>query len=179
MKLTRFISKSTFHIQKGIIGLFAYFDSRLYMRMYINLLQRQGFKLSGTPRFIAKSVRFDDFNKITLGDRLVISMNVHFLTHDYSYTTALISINEKPPTDIGIIQDIIVGNNVFIGMNSIILPGTKIGNNVIIGAGSVVRGRIPDYSVVIGNPAVVISDIKDYAYKSKNRKDVCYVVDKK
>ena len=41
-------------------------------------------------------------------------------------------------------------------MNSIILPNTVIGNNCIIGAGSVLRGRYPDDSVIIGNPAKVV-----------------------
>jgi acetyltransferase-like isoleucine patch superfamily enzyme len=179
MNILRILNKSSFHMQKEMIGLLAYFNSRLYMKCYNNLLRRHGFKLNGTPRFIAKSVRFDDFSRITLGDRLVVSMNVHFLTHDYSYTTALISIGEKPKTDIGILREINIGDNVFIGMNSILLPGTKIGNNVIIGAGSVVRGTVPDYSVVSGNPATVISDIHDFAIKTKSRKDNLFIIDKK
>ncbi len=158
MNLRPLINKISFQIQKKVIGYMVYFDSRVYMKLYNRLLKRYGFKLKGTPRFIAKSARFDDFNRITLGDRLVVSMNVHFLTHDYSYTTALISIDEKPKTDIGVLREIIIGDNVFIGMNSILLPGTKIGNNVIIGTGSIVRGTIPDYSVVAGNPAAVILD---------------------
>src|SRR5512133_670764 len=161
MRIKRILSKSSFHIQKGVIGLIAYFNSRLYMRLYNRLLKQHGFKLRGTPRFIAKSAKFDDFRRITLGDRLVVSMNVHFLTHDYSYTTAMIAVVKKPETDIGLLREITVGDNVFIGMNSILLPGTKIGNHVIIGAGSVVRGEIPDYSVVTGNPATVVSDIRD------------------
>ena len=177
MKIQRMIKKTSFHIQKGLIGILVYFDSRLYMKFYNNLLRRHGFKLNGIPRFIAKSARFDDFNRITLGDRLVVSMNVHFLTHDYSYTTALISINEKPTTDIGVLREIVIGDNVFIGMNSILLPGTIIGNNVIIGAGSIVRGKVPDYSVVAGNPATIISDIRDFAIKVKQRNDSDLVID--
>ena len=64
-------------------------------------------------------------------------------------------------------------------MHSIILPGTKIGNNVIIGAGSVVRGSIPDNSIVAGNPAVVIGDIIEYASKVNSREIQDFVVDKK
>ena len=179
MKIRRFLKKASFHIQKGLIGNLVYVDSRLYMKLYNKLLKRQGFKINGTPRFIAKSARFDDFNRITLGDRLVVSMNVHFLTHDYSYTTALISIGEKPNTDIGVVREIVIGDNVFIGMNSIILPGTTVGNNVIIGAGSVVRGPIPDNSVVAGNPAEKIFEIKDYALRVKFRQDQSLIVDKK
>jgi acetyltransferase-like isoleucine patch superfamily enzyme len=149
------------------------------MQFYNKLLKRHGFKINGTPRFIAKSARFDDFDHITLGDRLVVSMNVHFLTHDYSYTTALISIGEKPKTDIGIVREIVIGDNVFIGMNSIILPGSTVGNNVIIGAGSIVRGQIPDNSVIAGNPAEKIFEIKDYALRLKSRQGQRFIVDKK
>jgi acetyltransferase-like isoleucine patch superfamily enzyme len=46
-----------------------------------------------------------------------------------------------------------IGNNVWIGSNSVILPGTKIGDNCIIGAGSVVRGQIPNNQIWIGSPA--------------------------
>lgn len=178
MSITRILSRILFYIQKFLIGLLAYVNSRWYMKFYIPLLRKSGFKMNGTPRFIAKSARFDDFHRITLGDRLVVSMNVHFLTHDYSYTTALIATGEIPKTDIGIFRDIVVGDNVFIGMNSILLPGTTIGNHVIVGAGSVVRGVIPDYSIVAGNPATVIGDIRTYAEKVKSRGRQDYKVDK-
>jgi acetyltransferase-like isoleucine patch superfamily enzyme len=149
------------------------------MQYYTKLLRFVGIHINGEPRFIAKSVKFDDFHRITFGDRLVASLNVYFLTHDYSYTTALIAIDEKPETDIGIFRDIKIGDNVFIGMNSIILPGTTIGDHVLVGAGSVVRGKIPNYSIVAGNPAVVIGDIREHALKIKERSNQEFVVDKK
>jgi len=46
-----------------------------------------------------------------------------------------------------------------------LLPGCKLGNNVIVGAGSVVRGEIPDNSIVIGNPAQVVGDTIEWAKK--------------
>jgi acetyltransferase-like isoleucine patch superfamily enzyme len=55
--------------------------------------------------------------------------------------------------DADVFCKIIIGNNVFIGINCTILPNTIIGNNCIVGAGSVVRGKFPDDSVIIGNPA--------------------------
>jgi len=51
---------------------------------------------------------------------------------------------------------IIIGDNVWIGMNSVILPGVKIGDNVIIGANSVVSKNIPSNSISAGNPCKVI-----------------------
>lgn len=177
--MKRKVQRVLFYLFKYFIGLLVYFDSRLYMKQYNRLLKRVGVTMNGEPRFIAKSVRFDDFSRITLGDRLVASMNVHFLTHDYSYTTALIAIREKPEADIGVLRDIKIGENVFIGMNSIILPGTFIGNHVIIGAGSVVRGEISDYSIVTGSPAIKTADIRDYAMKVKLRNEQSIIVDKK
>ncbi len=177
--MKRKLQRVLFYTIKFFIGLLAYINHRFYMSLYNWWLKKAGLKLNGTPRFIAKSVQFDDFKRITIGDRFVASMNVHFLTHDYSYTTALISINEKPTTDIGVLRKIVVGDNVFIGMNTIVLPGTTIGNNVIVGAGSVVRGVVEDYSIIAGNPAKIIGDIRDFAEKLKQRQDQDLVVDKK
>lgn len=177
--MKRKLNKLTFYVLKFLISFLMYFNSRKYMFYYNKLLRFVGLNLKGEPRFIAKSANFDDFHRITLGDRVVISLNVYFLTHDYSFTTALIAIDEKPKTDIGIFREIVVGDNVFIGMNSMLLPGTVIGNNVIVGAGSVVRGTIPDYSIIGGNPATVIGDIREYAQKTKNRSNQEIIIDKK
>lgn len=52
--------------------------------------------------------------------------------------------------------DIVIGNDVWIGALAIILSGSTIGSGSIIGAGAVVRGNIPPYSIVIGNPGVIV-----------------------
>ena len=176
--MKRKMQRLLFHTLKFFIGLTAYIDSRLYMKLYTPLLKSSGIHMVGSPRFIAKSTRFDDFDLITLGDRIVISSNVIFLTHYYSFTTGLIAINEKPETDIGILGPIRIGNNVFVGLNSILLPGTSIGDNVIVGAGSVVRGTIESNSVVSGNPAIKLADIVIHTEKLK-RKDYLKRIDKK
>ena len=49
-----------------------------------------------------------------------------------------------------------IGDNVWLGGNTVINPGVTIGNNVVIGAGSVVTRDIPADSVAAGNPARVI-----------------------
>ncbi len=66
---------------------------------------------------------------------------------------------------------ICVGNNVFIGNNSILLPGVIIGDNYIIGAGSVVSKNVPENSVVAGNPAKVIMSFSEYADKCVTHSD--------
>lgn len=59
-------------------------------------------------------------------------------------------------------KPITIGNNVWIGANSTILPEITIGNNVIIGANSLVVTDIPDNSIAVGNPCKVIKTKKPY-----------------
>lgn len=54
-----------------------------------------------------------------------------------------------------------IGNNVWIGSGSVILPGVTIGDNAVIGAGSVVTKDIPSDMIAVGNPAKVIRSIYD------------------
>ena len=52
--------------------------------------------------------------------------------------------------------EVIIGNDVWIGMRSIIMPGVKIGDGAVIGAGAVVTKDVPDYAIVGGVPARII-----------------------
>lgn len=60
-------------------------------------------------------------------------------------------------------KPIVIGNNVWIGANSVILPSVTIGNNVIIGAGSIVSKDIPSNSIAAGNPCKVIKNKEKYS----------------
>ncbi|MBR8842473.1 MULTISPECIES: DapH/DapD/GlmU-related protein [Pseudoalteromonas] len=68
---------------------------------------------------------------------------------------------------------ITIGDNVFIGWGSIVLPGVNIGNNCVIGAGSVVTKDIPEGMVAAGNPAKVIKATAEYVstYRAKLEKE--------
>lgn len=59
------------------------------------------------------------------------------------------------------IGKVVIGDNVFVGMGSIILPGVTIGNNVVVGAGTVVSKDIPDNSVAVGAPMKIIGTYDD------------------
>jgi acetyltransferase-like isoleucine patch superfamily enzyme len=91
------------------------------------------------------------------------------LTHDYSITTALISTGQVPATDLAVRRGIVVGDNVFIGMGAMVMPGAEIGDNVIIGAGTVVRGKVPSGSLWLGNPGSVSGSISELAERWKKR----------
>lgn len=67
--------------------------------------------------------------------------------------------------DVDVIKTIEVGDNVFIGYGSVILPGVRIGSNVVIGAHSVVARDIPSNCVAVGVPARPIKTIDAYQAK--------------
>lgn len=102
---------------------------------------------------------------IKIGDSVRITSNIVILTHDYSWSV-LAGIKGEV---LGGIGEVTIGNNVLIGMNSIILKNTKIGDNVIIGAGSIVSWEIKKDSVYAGNPAKKIMDIEEFYQKRKKR----------
>ena len=70
-----------------------------------------------------------------------------------------------------------IGNDVFVGWGSIILPNTTIGNRVVIGAGTVVAKDIPDNSVVIGNPCRILCTYDEYVKKNEDAMKVKPVID--
>ncbi len=60
-------------------------------------------------------------------------------------------------------RDTVIGHDVWLGHGALVCPGARIGNGVIVGAGAVVRGTVPDYAIVTGNPAQVASKRFDAA----------------
>lgn len=88
---------------------------------------------------------------ISIGDNVTITSGVKILTHDGS--TWLFRDDKGRRY---LYRKVVIGNGVFIGVNSIILPGVKIGDNCIIAAGSVVVKSVPAGSIVGGNPAKII-----------------------
>ena len=107
-----------------------------------------------------KNVEIDMFSwAIEIGDDVTIGPGSTILTHDASMRKTL---------GIYKIGHVKIGNRVFIGANSIILPGVTIGDNVVIAAGSVVCKDIPSNCVCAGNPAKLICSIEDYFNKHKN-----------
>ncbi len=94
---------------------------------------------------------------ISIGDRVTVTSGVQFITHDGS--TWLVRDEKGRRYRYAPIE---IGSDVFIGANSIILPGVRIGNRVIVAAGSVVSRSIPDNCVVAGVPARFVRTFDEY-----------------
>lgn len=93
---------------------------------------------------------------VSLGNH-VSATAVRFETHDGGVWVA----RDVHP-DLDVVAPIRIGNNVFIGFGSVVLPGVTVGNNVVIGAFSVVTKDVPDNSVYAGAPAKYIKSTSDY-----------------
>lgn len=114
---------------------------------------RDGAKIrvrNGAKCFIGKNCSINSNNIIAcrdyirIGDDVQLSPNVQIYDHDHDYQAeGGISANQYKTSPIEI------GNNVWIGVNAVILRGSEIGDNCVIGAGCIVKGKIPPGTVFI------------------------------
>lgn len=95
---------------------------------------------------------------ISLDDEAVIANQVRIVAHDGS-TRHLIGHTR--------IARVHIGRRAYVGAGAIILPGVTVGDGAVVGAGSVVRHDVPAGAVVIGNPAVQVSDVARFAAKHR------------
>lgn len=100
---------------------------------------------------------------ITIGNHVKITQGVIILNHDYSWSV----LKGVSGSILGASGKVTIGDNVFIGMNTIIMRNVTIGNNVVIGAGSVVTKDCLDNGIYAGNPARRIADLDDFIEKRK------------
>ena len=106
-----------------------------------------------------------DVAKVKIGDNCQMAPNVAIYTAGHP----LHPVARNSMYEYGI--SVTIGDNVWMGGNTVIMPGVHIGSNTVTGAGSVVTKDIPDWSVAVGNPCRVIKKIteedKKYYYKGR------------
>lgn len=124
---------------------------------YIKVLEKQGLKI-GENLNVQNGVIIDKSHcwLIEIGNNVTLAPRVHILAHDAS-TKQFIGYTK--------IGRVIIGNNVFVGAGTTILPNVKIGDNVIIGANSVASKDVESNLVIAGNPAKKINTLDDYLKK--------------
>lgn len=124
----------------------------------VEALRKRGVKIGENVDILNSLIDGGHGALISIGNNVTIT-GVRVLSHDAS-TKKFLGYSK-----VGLVE---IGDNVFIGQGSIILPNTKIGNNVIIGAGSVIAKDVPDNVVVAGNPWRVLCSFDEYI--ERNRK---------
>ena len=106
-------------------------------------------------------------DKLIIGKFCQIAAGVEFVMNDANhqmntvttfpfYTLEGWEMNAPDPSEMPFKGDTVIGNDVWIGQNAVILPGVQIGDGAIIGANSVVGSNVAPYTIVIGNPARVL-----------------------
>ena len=137
--------------------------TEIFRRVYpVKYARWIGVNIGENPHFYGTTSWGSESWIITIGDNVHITGNCKFINHDGG---TLLFRDQIP--DLEITKPIVVGNNVYIGEETMILPGVHIGNNVVIGARSVVTKDIPDNSVAVGVLCRVIKTTDDYLEKIK------------
>jgi acetyltransferase-like isoleucine patch superfamily enzyme len=144
---------------------------KIYMRNLVCLLKElfiratksggeyarhKGVKIGDNCRIYTRSFGSEPW-MISIGNKVTVTSGVVLLTHDGS--TWLMN-DEKGRRYL--YRRVEIGNNVFIGVNSIIMPGVKIEDNVIVAAGSIVTKSVPSGVIIAGNPAKIIGNYDAY-----------------
>ncbi len=114
----------------------------------------------GKNTFVNTNCMFLDNNKIIIGENGLIAPYVQIYTasHPLKASERIIT-NGSDTRYLTSAKPVTIGNNVWIGGNSIIFPGVVIGDNVTIGAGSVVTKDIPSDVLALGNPCKVVKTL--------------------
>ena len=142
---------------------------RIYLKIFFWLfpayrLRKSGAKVGGNVFFgDGVYVELENAKLLRIGDGVVLSAFTKIILHDSSLNNV---------DNFGVLfGKVIIGNEVYIGAGSIILPGTKIGENTIVGAGSLVKGELKKNSVYAGNPARYLESVAQLKSKWGKRKD--------
>jgi acetyltransferase-like isoleucine patch superfamily enzyme len=126
----------------------------------------------GDWSYIGKGTRIWSGKQIVIGNRVLIAHNVNIfdnLTHPidaqarHSHYVEVVTQGSPSVIHVDLSEkQVIIGDDVWIGCQSIIMRGVSIGNGAIIAAGSVVTKDVPAYTMVAGNPARMIREVPSY-----------------
>ncbi len=142
-------------------------------KIYLSLFVSSGFEYGdylkrkkvlysqGADCFVSKGASIPDPHLVRMGNNVWVTQGCHLLCHDAS----AIMINVMRRSCLDRVGPITLGNNCFLGNNSLVLPGVAIGSNTVIGAGSVVTRDVPENSVYAGNPAQRIASLAEFIKK--------------
>jgi acetyltransferase-like isoleucine patch superfamily enzyme len=112
----------------------------------------EGFMRIGDKTVFGSNVTVDGFLDIEIGRECLVAEGAYVTDFDHEYRDPAVPIRKQ-----GIVKSRTrIGDDCWIGHGATILRGSNIGRGSVVGAGSTVKGEVPSYSVVAGNPARVV-----------------------
>jgi len=119
--------------------------------------RRKGVKVGSDCRIYIRNFGTEPF-LVSIGDRTTVTSGVRILTHDGSTSVVRNASGRRYQR----YAPVRIGSDVFIGVNSIIIPGVTIHSRCVVGAGSVVTRDVPEGTVVAGNPARPVKSFDEF-----------------
>jgi acetyltransferase-like isoleucine patch superfamily enzyme len=132
------------------------FSRRRFMESYLDGFRKRGVKIGRNVSMYGTTIDSLHPGLIEIGDNCNIAGGVRLLAHDSGPTVF------GKPMKVGPIK---IHDNVFIGMDVVVLPGVEIGPDAVVGANAVVTHDIPPNSIAAGVPARVIMSLDEYLSK--------------
>ena len=142
--------------------------SNCHIRGKIKIFPYSSGLVIGNNCYIGENTQIISGDKITIGNNVLISHNVNIIdtnSHELnpmersqSFIRLLKEGHAKEKGAV-ITKSIVIGNNVWINFNSVILKGVKIGDNCIIAPGSILLNDFPSNVLIAGNPAKIIKEL--------------------
>ena len=123
----------------------------------IEYLRSRGIEIGENVHLYNTNIDFGHGFLVSIGNNVTLT-GVMVLAHDASTQISL---------GVSKVGRVRIGNNVFVGHRSIVLPGVSIGDNCVIGAGSVVSKNIPSGSIAVGNPIRIVGCYENFVKKHK------------
>ena len=106
--------------------------------------------------------------RVSIGEHVTIAFCVRIFTHIEPPLPMQQYVSARQ-------QNVVIGDNVFIGAGAMILPGVSVGDWALVGAGSVVTKSVPQFAIVGGNPAHIIGDVRTWRERGSMAGDANFV----
>lgn len=155
MKIVQFILfSSVYFFSRLALGLIGVKIGKNLKTFPVTTIENPGGVSIGDNVWIGKNISLYGCNGIKIGNDVIIAKDVSLISGNHKYSDKTKKINNQN-MELGK-SPITIGNDVWIGEKAIILKSVNIGEGCVVGAGAVVTKDVPPFSVVAGNPAVII-----------------------
>lgn len=134
------------------------FGKKIFIRRNCSIIITEGILKIGDNFFMNNYSSINCLGRIEIGNDCLFGEGVRLYDHNYDYRSKLAATINKKGHQKGFIE---IGNNCWLGSNTVVLMNVKIGNNVIVGANNIVFKDIPDNTIIMAKQELVIREYRD------------------